>query len=191
MDDTELCLKVKENKCDDSLMELSNRHSPLCYKVFQKYAPSLQSLGVLIEDIYDDKLSIIHEAAFTYNPSYKCKFSTWLGNRVRYKCLKEINKRNRSPKIVHVHDEELHSLLENFGAVMPNEDLSTYVLTILESLHDKRIKKIFEYRYFKDWTFTKIGQKMKLSGQAVINLHKLGAKLLKAKLTNGDESDRT
>jgi DNA-directed RNA polymerase specialized sigma subunit len=146
---------------------------------------------VLIDDIYDDKLSLIHEAAFTYNPTYKCKFSTWLGNRVRYKCLKEINKRNRSPKLVQVQDNELYNLLENYGANIPNEDFSTYVLTILEGLHDKRIKKIFEYRYFKDWTFTKIGQKMKLSGQAVINLHNLGTKLLKAKILNGDESDRT
>ena len=49
--DTELVRKVQEYQCNDSLLELANKHLPLCVKVYQKYIPAMTSLGLSVEDI--------------------------------------------------------------------------------------------------------------------------------------------
>jgi hypothetical protein len=46
--------------------------------------------GTHPEDISSDKDYLIYKSAVSYNPTKKIKFSTWLGNQVRYYCLNKI-----------------------------------------------------------------------------------------------------
>ncbi len=191
MEELELCNLVKTDKSDTALLKLEELHSPLCYKVMGKYTPAFHALGINIEDILEEKQKLILEAALSFKPDKNCKFSTWLGNRVRYKCLKEINKKRKSPKIVHLVNEDLQPLLETLGFSPHSEDFSNYISTILEGLKDKRIKKIFKYRYEDELTFNQIGRKMKLTAQGVSNLHNVGIKILRAKIKNNETVDKT
>ena len=82
--DTLLAQNVKDKDCENSLKELIERHSKLCYNIYQKYIPAMNASGVFPDDALNDKDYIIYKSACSYNPTKRTKFSTWLGNQVRY-----------------------------------------------------------------------------------------------------------
>ena len=177
-----LIRKIKKSNCENSLKELIYRHSRLCFDIYHKYLPAIRASGMFPEDAICEKDYIIYKSAISYNPEKKTKFSTWLGNQVRYNCLNKINK--SKPHML-LEDEESDFLIEK------NEEpdfleIKEYVLNILSQLKDERIKKIFEIRYFsgtrKCVTWEKIGKNMKVSSQTAINLHNKGKKILVRKI---------
>jgi len=97
--DEELTRKVKEEGCSESLSELINRHSPLCNSIYGKFAKAMGQTGAFPEDILDDKSLIIFESAKSYDPTKPAKFSSWLGNQVRYRCLNAMKKYGREISI--------------------------------------------------------------------------------------------
>ena len=54
LNDTDLIIKIKENCCDDSFKELTDRHANLYYKICQKYLPTLKQMGVTPDDVFND-----------------------------------------------------------------------------------------------------------------------------------------
>ena len=109
MEDSLLAKKVKDENCEDSLKELISRHSKLCYAVYQRYFPAMRASGVTAEDAIDEKDLIIYKSAMSYNPTKKAKFSTWVGNQMRYACL---NKMNKNKKYKPVLDDEIDLYIE-------------------------------------------------------------------------------
>ena len=95
--DVELVVRVKTKNCEESLKTLIQRHSPLCFDVCKKYAPALCSRGIDIKDVTDEKEYLVYKSVLSFNPDKKTKFSTWLGNQVRYHCLNVMNKNNLIP----------------------------------------------------------------------------------------------
>ena len=191
--DIELIDKVKEHQCNDSLKEIINRHSALCYDVYNKYSRTLKSNGELINNINLEKDYIIYKSILSYNPEKKTKFSTWLGNFTRYYCLNLINSEK---KYVPVETTLLNSIKEKEASAMheaPSEEIKEYVSNLLDKMKDKRIEKVFRLRYFSDFarkhTWVNIARELKISPQTAINLHNRGKKIIARKMFSKNFSD--
>ena len=90
--------------------------------------------GVHPEDVLSDKDYIIYKSAISYNPDYKIKFSTWLGNQVRYHCL---NKINRDNVYVTMEDGALNYFVEKNRTEDPaieNGSVKEFIFNILSAL---------------------------------------------------------
>tara|TARA_B100001123_G_C15341658_1_gene1035244 strand:- start:6120 stop:6710 length:591 start_codon:yes stop_codon:yes gene_type:complete len=187
--DTELVKNVKLNSCNSSLKELIYRHSALCVDICKKYTPALQASGVSVDDVYKDKDYIVYKSALSFNPNKNVKFSTWLGNQVRYYCLNTINKNGTLLSVDTDHLDYLSSQKEDLNEKKYDLEIE-YVFTILSKLKDTRIKDVFNYRYFKTnknkMPWSEIALKMGISTQTAINLHKRGIKILNKKMNSND-----
>ena len=190
MEDSTLAKKVKDENCEDSIKELINRHSKLCYAVYQRYFSAMRASGVTAEDAIDEKDLIIYKSAMSYNPTKKAKFSTWVGNQMRYACL---NKMNKNKKYKPVLDDEIDLYIEKNFDQKDFSDIKEYAINILCQLKDSRIERVFNLRYFngspKCMTWSKIGKIMEVSSQTAINLHNRGKKILIRKLNKNYRSD--
>jgi len=194
-EDIELINRVKDHACNESLKELIDRHSALCYDIYNKYSNTLKKAsGELIDNINLEKNFIIYKSVLSFNPDKKTKFSTWLGNFTRYYCLNVINSKK---KYVPMEDELLNSIKEKEAELNGNQngnekasekEMHDYVINILEKMKDERIKKVFNLRYFSDFnkrsTWVEIGKKMKVSPQTAINLHNRGKTMIAKKINS-------
>ena len=87
MVDEQLITKIKTEACNSSLNQLINKHTGLCYDIYKKYLPSQELSGNYSINIENDKDYIIYKSALSFDETKKIKFSTWLGNQVKYQCL--------------------------------------------------------------------------------------------------------
>lgn len=186
--------RIQKYNCEDSLKMLCVRHAPLCYKIFKKYIPSFSVKNINFDEVYQEKDYVVYKSAKTFKQSKNVKFSTWLGNQIRYHCLNTINKKDN---IIYMETKDIGNIIdkqyqENINSNKLNE-LKDYITSLLEQLKDDRISKIFNMRYFEtssNQTWTKIGKKMNMSTQNAINLHNKGVQILKNKLTSKDLFDK-
>lgn len=193
--DSELVVNVKRDGCEQSLSLLIRRHTPLCFDISKKYAPALRSNGIDYNDVVNEKEYLIYKSALSYNPDKKTKFSTWLGNQVRYHCLNTMNKNN----LIATEDSQLayfiHKRAEENVEEDPREQMD-FIFNIVKQLKDKRIQKILHERYFshpsKKTPWNKVAQRVGVSTQTAINLHTKVLKMLKKKMKNKNarEMDR-
>lgn len=192
LSDNELVKEVKENACSDSLMELSKRHSKLCFSIYNQYQNGIVSAGKNFDDIVRDKDLIIWKSCLSFNPDKGSRFSTWLANQITYQCLTEVS-RNRNTNLSLEDDEAKVFLNSQTGTNDQNTHLKDYFTHILTSLKDTRIHKIYDMRYFdgefRSWD--SIGKEMQLSIETVIKLHDKGLDFLKKKLTSHTITDIT
>ena len=74
-----------------------------------------------------------------------------------------------------------------------NTDTYSYLLSLLSSFKDERIKKVYELRYFsgeeKLATWNSIAKKLGVSTQTAINLHEKTRSFLKNKVQSKDSCD--
>jgi len=193
VEDIVLIDKVKDHQCNESLKEIINRHSALCYDIYNRYSKTLKSNGELINNINLEKDYIIYRSVLSYDPNRRTKFSTWLGNFTRYYCLNLINSEK---KYVPMETTLLNSIKEKeaSGAVEDaNDDIKEYVSNLLDKMKDVRIKKVFKLRYFPDFakknTWVNIAKELDISPQTAINLHNRGKKLIARKLSSKNFAD--
>jgi len=193
-EDIDLINKVKFENDNDALKELESRHTGIYNEIVKKYYKHLIDFGVNANDVSSDKLFVLYKSVMSFDPSKNVKFSTWLGNQARYYCLNCINKKNNT---LNMDQDNLISLLEK-NQMKSNDNLSKIkeksdqIFSILSRIKDDRIQKIFKLRYFqgaKPTPWSKIGKKLKVSTQTVINLHEKGRAFLKNKLTADLNSD--
>ena len=186
---------LKEERCEDSFLELSRRYENVFYKICQRYKFALRSVGVQPEDVYEEKNTILFKCALSYDSERGTKFSTWLGNYAKFTCLNYINSKKYT---FNAETEELHDFVENSqiapeGAKTYDEEMDI-AISALNALKDKRIKKIFERRYFYDYkkesTWKNISDGLGISIQTAINLHKKGLRLLKNQLKDKINIDK-
>lgn len=138
--------------------------------------------GVHPEDVLSDKDYIIYKSALSYDPSYKIKFSTWLGNQVRYHCLNKINKDN---VYVTMDVGDLNYFVDKTNQenlAVDRDMVREHVFSILEPLKDKRIAEVFRRRYYENTpkltTWKAIAKGMNISSQTAINIHSRGKKII-------------
>jgi DNA-directed RNA polymerase specialized sigma subunit len=169
------------------LTELIGRHSALCFDIYKKYSSAMAASGICVSEMYKERTFIIYKAAQTFDPSRKVKFSTWVGNQVRYQCLNAINGNHLYP----VDDSQLDYYVDKSAEESQSPDLSNdmdFVFNILDQLKDKRIKKVFKLRYFghptKKLPWSQVAGKISTSTQTAINLHERGKEILNRKMKN-------
>lgn len=138
--------------------------------------------GVHPEDVLSDKDYIIYKSALSYNPKFNIKFSTWLGNQVRYHCLNKMNKDNI---YIAMEDSNLNYFVEKKPAENENtraNDAKNFIFDILNSLQDRRIAEVFKLRYYENapklMTWKTVSSLMNISSQTAINIHNRGKKII-------------
>jgi RNA polymerase sigma factor (sigma-70 family) len=192
INDESLIQKIKEEKCENSLLQLISRHSALCFDIYQKYAPALAASGTFLDDLFKEKDYVIWKSALSYDPTKRVKYSTWLGNQVRYQCLNAINNRGH---FVLLEEKDLNYHVDKkYNEEKPNFDSTLdYIFSILGQLKDKRIKEVFYLRYLesgKKMSWSKVAKKLNISTQTAINLHKKGQEMLQQKLSSKEIFDK-
>jgi len=190
--DRKLVLNIKNKSCEDSIKKLIEKHSPLCYKILQKFYPSLSKVGYTKDDVFNERYYLIYKSVMTFNPSKKTKYSTWLGNYTRYHCLNMLN--SRKQPMVSIEEENIKNIiLKESETEVRTNNTKEYVSHILEEMSDKRIKDIYMMRYFakdgKKKTWKQIAKTLGVSSQTVINIHNKAKGILKTKLKSKNTLD--
>jgi len=190
--DNILIKKIKKENCSKCLKELENKHIGLCNKILNKYCKALLNVGISIEDIQNDITYVVYKSALSFNSKKRIKFSTWLGNQMRYFCLNNMNRNNRH---LYLSDEKINYLIEKNQKSFETsqKEQVDFIFDLLDQMHDGRIKKIFQLRYFdsnklKSWN--EIGKKLNISTQTAINIHNKSLKFLNSKILSKNSFDK-
>ena len=92
--DLSLINRIKNGDGGDSLTSLIERHSGIYVYVVDQFTKNPNSL-IDRDTIMKEKDHTIFIAALNYNPDCKSKFSTYLANEAKWKCLNAISKAKR------------------------------------------------------------------------------------------------
>jgi len=191
-DELKLIKKIKDLNCNESFVELSKGYDNFYYSVAQKYSSALIKAGMNSEDIKSEKDFILHKAVKSFDAKQKTKFSTWFCNCVKYHFLNYINS---NKKYILSEDKKIDFFNNKdivFSTDKNNETLD-YLSSLLSSLKDERIKKVYELRYFsgeeKLATWNSIAKKIGVSTQTAINLHEKTGLFLKNKILSKNSYD--
>ena len=195
MTDLQLIQKIKKNNCEQSLLELYSRHQGICNKMLQKYCKVCYDIGVSLEDLNSEKIYVVYKSALSFKSNKKIKFSTWLGNQMRYHCLNTFNKQSKD---VSMENENIKYITENnqskqIDHASINREKVDLIFNILDQMADSRVKEIFNLRYFSDrkiQPWNKIGKKMHISTQTVINIHNKALSFLNKKISSDISFDK-
>jgi len=188
--DVELVKNVKNLKCDASLKVLIERHSALCFDTFKKYNRALVEKGVNIDDLLEEKDYLIYRCTLNFDETKNSKFSTWLANHVKYKCLTNITKQKWSVSLDDENNSQMTSkLTENKDDFSEKRD---FVFNLLSQMRDKRLEKIIAMRYYGDKNSRKwknISKELGITYQTAITLHKKALDFLKTKIQSKSMQD--
>jgi len=172
-EDIQLINKVKNNGDEESLKELINKHSGIYVDMVNKYLPESIE-GISKDDVLEDKNFCIYDAAINYDENKKAKFSTYIGNLARWKCLNIYNKNTKYPKICINDNVENNSTCDSEINFVEQQENLQRVYSIINDSDDERVKTIFNMRYNGGKKLTpwkKIAKKLDLSIQGCINIH--------------------
>lgn len=183
LDDLKLIDNVKLKNCSDSLVELVNRHSGVCFSIGKKYA---SVCGLDLNDLNDNKYWIIFTALNSFDANKGSKFSTWLGNQVRFFCL---NFKNKNQKFVPTEDKMLEYIMNIMGGHnnTNKKEIVDNVIDIFNQISDPNMKNAIYYRYFfnkeRILNYSEIANILNVTPQTVLNWHNKFIKFAKKKLT--------
>jgi RNA polymerase sigma factor (sigma-70 family) len=180
-----LIKKILNNQCDDSLKQLVEKHSGMIFNVGKKYCPSCH---LDLNELNDNKYWIVFQAAKSFNSEKGSKFSTWLGNQVRFFCL---NYKNKNSKLVPIEDTHLEFFINDLNKkhnLSRQKELVDVIIDLFNEISDPNTKNAIYYRYFHDkeriLNYSEIAQILNVTPQTVLNWHNKFIKLAKKKLTN-------
>lgn len=180
-DDLSLIQKIKEDQDEECLKELISRHSGIYLQIVNQTI-SDQS-NVCKTDIMDEKDLFIYEKALKYDPNRNIKFSTYLGNEIRWKCL-NIHNKAKKYEYCDVGSQEEHLIDKDYLLEFSKLEIINLIFDKAEKSEDARVRKIIQMRY-KDGVrnkltpWKKIAKKLKLSIQGCINIHEKFIKEIK------------
>lgn len=182
--DEKLIKNVKNKNCNESLKELVNRHGGMIFSIGKKYCPSC---FLDLNDLNDNKYWIIFNAIQSFDTKKGSKFSTWLGNQVRFFCL---NHKNKNTKLISVEDNSLEFIINN--SLKDNQsnkkEIIDIIIDLFNQISDPNTKNAIYYRYFynKDriLNYSEIAKILEVTPQTVLNWHNKFINFAKKKLTN-------
>lgn len=166
--DKKLILSVKELD-SDSLNELVRRYGKIYDSVISNFKFSKDYIK---NDMINDKTFFIFEMAKSFNPNKNTKFSTYLYNMTRWKCLDKM-------KI-----DKKHDILSNMEPITEDSiELydSSHIIDKIKTF-DKRTQYIFSKRFFdvdKKESFSQIGKKLNLTYEGVRQIYIKHLEILK------------
>jgi RNA polymerase sigma factor (sigma-70 family) len=181
--------KVKKEADLDSLNTLIERHSGIYLDMVNSVIPN--NCDFLDKnDIIEDKNISIYKAVMNFDESKKTKFSTYLGNETRWKCL---NLFNRGTKYKYLdindfNDDENLSDDEMLNEICSKEVLDK-VYVLADNHKDERVRKIINLRYKigegnKTMPWKNISEKINVSIQGCINIHDRFIEEIKKEIQN-------
>lgn len=198
--DFDLIRNIKKESCSPCIEELRNRHIGLIISIYSKYLSVLETVNFRPSDFNDEINYIIYDSARKYDLRRKrtVKFSSYLGECVRFFCLNKITELKKN-KTIETEPETLTFLMDDYNRHYHSDNIKNiesknYIFNLLNQLKDKRIKRIFKYRYFTGnklklpWHV--IGKKIGITSQSCINLHNKTIDFLKKKLTSLETQDK-
>jgi DNA-directed RNA polymerase specialized sigma subunit len=174
--DLSLIEKVKKNADHNSLNVLIERHSGIYLDMVNSVIPNNCDF-IDKNDIIDDKNISIYKAIMNYDENKKTKFSTYLGNETRWKCLNIFN-RGTKYKYYDINDfkEDLNFSQENVVQEISSKEILDKIFLLADNNKDHRIKEIINLRYKvgdgnKTMPWKNISEKVNISIQGCINIH--------------------
>lgn len=177
--DEYLVARVKDEKDDDCLKELIARHSGVYVDMIRKFGGKALT-DTQSSDLMSEKDFNIYMAAMTYDSS-QSKFSTYLANRTKYKCLTNKTLNKKSAHIINFDDVEYdcETPEDNPCDSTQNNEYTKLLEEILEQIEthpDPRVPTVFKQRYFstpnhKLRPWHQIASMVKMSIQGCIYLH--------------------
>ncbi len=162
---------------EGSLNELVIRHSGIYLDMVHGYSSGSTSSSR--DEMVQEKEYEIYVSALNYNPDKGAKFSTYLGNQTKWKCLNKYNKKKREG-LTPLEEQALDFFSSK---VSPNPydfntryEIFTKIIDFANNYHDRRVGKIFRLRYMegKDngvMPWKNISIKLGMSIQGCINIH--------------------
>jgi hypothetical protein len=176
-ENTEECLEV-----------LIDRHSGLCIDLINGYV-SKNYNDSLRQELIKEKDYQIYNSALKYKPDKGTKFSTYLGNEIKWKCL-NIHNSNRRRKTVPVEETVISYLNYSCKDSKKPDDYGEILNTIINHAQnhpDKRVGQIFQLRYIEGqkngvMPWKTISKKIGMSIQGCINIHDNAISLFKNKM---------
>tara|TARA_B100002019_G_scaffold293175_1_gene319167 strand:- start:23748 stop:24353 length:606 start_codon:yes stop_codon:yes gene_type:complete len=188
--DEELVKNIQQSiNAQDSLRELVNRHSGIYLDMINGYVSTFNNKSTKDEMIKEKEYQI-YSSALKFNPDKGAKFSTYLGNETKWKCLNMYNKNKRHPSVP-IQEELIdffnYKFIEEHQAGSPAEFKNEIFVNIMKQANshpDSRVGKIFNLRYVegKDngvMPWKNVSSKLKLSIQGCINIHNSAIKQFK------------
>jgi RNA polymerase sigma factor (sigma-70 family) len=183
--DDKLIKNILKNQCNESLKELVNRHSGMLFNIGKKYC---SSCNLDLNDLNDNKYWIIFNAVQSFNPKKGSKFSTWLGNQVRFFCL---NFKNKNNKLLTIEDSILEFFINDQSKkenATNQKEIINKIVDLFNQISDPNTKNAIYYRYFhnKDriLNYAEIAKILNVTPQTVLNWHNKFIDFAKKKLTN-------
>lgn len=188
----DLISKVKLDNCNDSFKELSELYENFYYSIAQKYSSTLIKAGMSKDDIKYEKDFILYKAIKSFDAKQKTKFSTWFCNCVKYHFLNYINS-NKKYMLAEENKIDFFNNKDILVSLDKSNETYSYLMSLLSSFKDDRIKKVYELRYFsggeKLATWNSIAKKLGVSTQTAINLHEKTRTFLKNKVESKNSFD--
>ena len=172
--DNELIKDIKSgvNICEN-FEEISSRHSGIFFKMASKYiSPKFKEKRL---DFFNDKGYYIFKVILDYNEDKNTKFSTYLGNRIKWICINNYYKEINNCEIN--YQDEFISNCPDAKKEINVRDISE-VMNLIKKEKDKRLHKIFKFRYLEGkgnnvmpWKDVCSKDNINLSVQGCINVH--------------------
>jgi RNA polymerase sigma factor (sigma-70 family) len=188
LEDIELIRKVKHEQCDESLKILINKYEKLYFDMFHSFKKILKYKQIIQNDLLNDSYINIYEAIISFDETKNTKFSTWLANSTRYKCLKLVYNQPNIESLYTEENKEKQIELENIPTDEDNnnEDTVSFVKELIENLSDDKAKQIFKLRFADvdktERSWSSIGEKVGVSTQTAINIFNKNLKKVKYRI---------
>jgi RNA polymerase sigma factor (sigma-70 family) len=187
--DISLIEKVKKEADLDSLNALIERHSGIYLDMVNSVIPN--NCDFLDKnDIIEDKNISIYKAVMNFDENKNTKFSTYLGNETRWKCLNLFN-RGTKYKYLDINDfNDDKNLSENeMLDKISSKEMLDKVYDIANTHKDERVRKIINLRYNlgqgnKTMPWKNISQQINISIQGCINIHDRFIEEIKKEIQN-------
>jgi hypothetical protein len=172
--DNELIKEIQsEVNITKNFCEICSRHSGIFFKMASKYiSPKFKEKRL---DFFNDKEYYIYQAIRDFNENKNTKFSTYLANRIMWICINDYNKEKKK-KELNFSEEFLKNCPDETESI--NREMIEEVMKMLKKEKDKRVYKIFAFRYLEGkhnsvmpWKDVCCQQDINLSVQGCINVH--------------------
>lgn len=172
-DDLSLIEEIKVNNNESCLKELIAKHSGIYLQIVNQTISDQSNVNK--NDIIDDKDLFIYEKALNFDPHRNIKFSTYLGNEIKWKCLNIYNKAKKY-EYCDVSDQSENLVDKDYVKEYLDNETVSLIYEKADKYHDPRVRKIIQIRYRdckknKLTPWKKIAKKLKLSIQGCINIH--------------------
>jgi len=172
--DLSLINKLKNENDESCLTALIDRHSGIYVYIVDQFTKS-RNCPISRDFILQDKDYIIYKSAIEFKPEKNSKFSTFLANQTKWKCLNEINSSNKKKEVGIESIYNMESGESNsFELLVINETFDIF-FDMLKKENDKRVKKILDIRYKtsnnKLVPWRQVSDALNLSIQGCINIH--------------------